>query len=114
MLFTSYAFLGFLLVLIPAYYLVPKRGQQPLLLAASYLFYAAVYLLIGKSHIFRTESDVLIDGLLKYLIFGVLENKSYFKTDIAYFHVLAPDVLSVDINFARGRLYKTVEVLYKR
>ena len=41
MLFTSYAFLGFLLVLIPAYYLVPKRGQQPLLLAASYLFYAA-------------------------------------------------------------------------
>lgn len=41
MLFTSYAFLGFLLVLIPAYYLIPKRWQWPLLLAASYLFYAA-------------------------------------------------------------------------
>lgn len=41
MLFTSYAFLGFLLILIPVYYLVPKRGQWPLLLAASCLFYAA-------------------------------------------------------------------------
>ena len=39
MLFTSYGFLGFLAVLIPAYYLVPKRLQGPLLLAASYLFY---------------------------------------------------------------------------
>lgn len=39
MLFTSYGFLGFIAVLIPLYYLVPKRGQWPLLLAASCLFY---------------------------------------------------------------------------
>lgn len=39
MLFTSYGFFGFAAVLIIAYYLVPKRAQWPLLLAASYIFY---------------------------------------------------------------------------
>ena len=39
MLFTSYSFVGFLAVLFPVYYLIPKRWQWPLLLAASYVFY---------------------------------------------------------------------------
>lgn len=39
MLLTSYGFLGFLAVLIPVSYLVPKRCQRPLLLAASLFFY---------------------------------------------------------------------------
>lgn len=39
MLFTSYEFLGFLLALFPLYYVVPRRAQWLLLLAASYLFY---------------------------------------------------------------------------
>lgn len=39
MLFTSYEFLGFVAVVILAYYLIPKKCQWPLLLAASYLFY---------------------------------------------------------------------------
>jgi len=39
MLFTSYGFLGFAAVLLFAYYLVPRRCQWQLLLAASYLFY---------------------------------------------------------------------------
>lgn len=41
MLFTSYSFLGFAAILIVAYYLIPKKFQWPLLLAASYLFYFA-------------------------------------------------------------------------
>lgn len=41
MLFTSYAFLGFLALLYLLYYLVPGRFQWKLLLAASYLFYFA-------------------------------------------------------------------------
>lgn len=41
MLFTSYAFLGFLLVLFILYYLIPRRFQWMLLLFASYLFYFA-------------------------------------------------------------------------
>ena len=41
MLFTSYAFLGFLATLFLLYYLVPGRFQWKLLLAASYLFYFA-------------------------------------------------------------------------
>ncbi|MDE5894032.1 MAG: MBOAT family protein, partial [Acetatifactor sp.] len=39
MLFTSYAFLGFIAVLFLLYYLVPRRFQWKMLLAASYLFY---------------------------------------------------------------------------
>ncbi len=41
MLFTSYAFLGFVLVLLALYYLLPLRCQQPLLLGASCVFYLA-------------------------------------------------------------------------
>ena len=39
MLFTSYGFIGFAAILFLLYYLVPKKCQWPLLLAASYLFY---------------------------------------------------------------------------
>ena len=39
MLFTSYGFLGFVALLFIVYYLIPKRAQWPLLLAASYIFY---------------------------------------------------------------------------
>lgn len=41
MLFTSYEFFGFIIVLFLVYYLIPKRMQWMLLLAASYIFYAA-------------------------------------------------------------------------
>lgn len=41
MLFVSYEFWGFLIVLFCVYYLVPKRFQWQILLAASYLFYCA-------------------------------------------------------------------------
>lgn len=40
MLFTSYEFLGFLLILFLLYYSIPKRYQWVFLLCASYLFYA--------------------------------------------------------------------------
>lgn len=39
MLFTSYRFIAFVAVLLVLYYIVPKKWQWPLLLAASYLFY---------------------------------------------------------------------------
>lgn len=39
MLFTSYEFLGFVAALLVLYYIVPRRCQWPLLLAASYFFY---------------------------------------------------------------------------
>lgn len=39
MLFTSYAFLGFMLLLFGVYYLIPGRFQWPLLLVFSYWFY---------------------------------------------------------------------------
>ena len=39
MLFTSYVFLGFLLLLFVCYYTVPKKFQWMLLLLFSYVFY---------------------------------------------------------------------------
>lgn len=39
MLFTSYEFIGFLLILFILYYLIPKRFQWGLLLVGSYVFY---------------------------------------------------------------------------
>ena len=40
MLFTSYNFIAFLIVIFLLYYLVPKKFQWVLLLAGSYFFYA--------------------------------------------------------------------------
>lgn len=40
MSFTSYIFIGFLLLLFLVYYLIPKKFQWMLLLGASYIFYA--------------------------------------------------------------------------
>ncbi|MBO7563383.1 MAG: MBOAT family protein, partial [Clostridiales bacterium] len=39
MLFTSYAFIGFLFLLVALYYVLPKKTQWPLLLLGSYVFY---------------------------------------------------------------------------
>ena len=39
MLFTSYEFLAFILILFILYYLIPAKAQWKLLLLASYLFY---------------------------------------------------------------------------
>lgn len=52
LLFTSCSFLGFLAVLLLVYYLAPRSWQWPILLIASYIFYAAsglgnlVYILV--------------------------------------------------------------------
>ncbi|MCI9481306.1 MAG: MBOAT family protein [Oscillibacter sp.] len=62
MFFTSYEFFGFLTVLFLAYYLFPKRCQQPLLLAASYVFYAAAGL-SGVLYILATTVTVYFAGL---------------------------------------------------
>ena len=40
MLFTSYGFIAFVAVVLFLYYVVPKKAQWMLLLAASYFFYA--------------------------------------------------------------------------
>ncbi len=39
MLFTSYEFIGFVILLVALYYVMPKKGKWPLLLLGSYVFY---------------------------------------------------------------------------
>lgn len=66
MLFTSYEFLGFLLVLFLLYYLIPKKYQWMLLLAASYIFYfmAGAYCLVY----------ILVTTVTVYLLGRKIEN----------------------------------------
>lgn len=66
MLFTSYGFLSFLLVLFLLYYLIPKKYQWMLLLAASYIFYfmAGAYCLIY----------ILVTTVTVYLLGCKIEN----------------------------------------
>ncbi len=62
MLFTSYSFIGFLAVVLVAYYIIPKRFQWMLLLLASYVFYlfaGAEYLV----YIIATTVTVFIAGV---------------------------------------------------
>ena len=39
MLFTSYQFIGFVILLVALYYVLPKKAKWPLLLLGSYVFY---------------------------------------------------------------------------
>lgn len=66
MLFTSYEFLGFLLGLFLLYYLIPKKYQWMLLLAASYIFYfmAGAYCLVY----------ILVTTVTVYLLGRKIEN----------------------------------------
>lgn len=65
MLFTSYSFLAFLLILFLLYYIVPKKCQWVLLLIASYVFYAHAgwecFLFIGVTTITTYGAGLLID-----------------------------------------------------
>ena len=77
MLFTSWDFALFIAVLVPVYYLVPKRLQQPVLLLANVVFYAfaglfafillfatglSVYLFaIGIGKTWSTQETVLLE-----------------------------------------------------
>lgn len=76
MLFTSYAFPGFIAVLFLLYYLIPGRFQWKLLLAASYLF----YFMAGPSwllYILTTTATVYL-AALRMEKMG-LQQKSYLK-----------------------------------
>ena len=65
MLFTSYRFLAFILGLFVLYYIVPKKCQWPLLLVASYIFYAFAgwecLIFIGVTTLTTYGAGLLID-----------------------------------------------------
>lgn len=65
MLFTSYRFLAFILGLFLLYYVVPKKCQWPLLLVASYIFYAFAgwecLIFIGVTTLTTYGAGLLID-----------------------------------------------------
>lgn len=76
MLFVSYAFLGFLIVLFCVYYLVPQRFQWQILLVASYLFYCAsgianlIYILLTTITVYAAARCIERNAMQqkKYLI----------------------------------------------
>lgn len=94
MLFTSYDFLGFILVLFVLYYTIPKKFQWPLLLVFSYIFYyladptyliyigittVTVYLLGCKIEQLREEQSAYIKANKEALS---REDKKLYKSKI--------------------------------
>lgn len=74
MLFVSYAFLGFLIVLFLVYYLIPQRFQWQVLLLASYLFYC-VSGIKNLMYILVTTITVYIGAI--YIEHNALQQKKY-------------------------------------
>ena len=64
MLFTSYAFIGFLFLLVALYYVLPKKAQWPLLLLGSYVF----YYFAGRKFLFYILAVTLITYVAGLLI----------------------------------------------
>ncbi len=69
MSFTSYIFIGFLVLLFLVYYLIPKKFQWMLLLGASYIFYAfagwSCLIYIAVTTVATYISTYFIDNLYK-------------------------------------------------
>ena len=64
MLFTSYAFIGFLAAALIAYYVVPQKLQWITLLVTSYVFYAFAGLDCLAFILFTTVSSYVISRLM--------------------------------------------------
>lgn len=85
MLFTSYSFIAFLAVLFLTYYVIPKKYQWMLLLAASYLFYGLASVKYLGYIIFTTVTTYLIsrklDTLYKAQAIYLTDNKELPKEE---------------------------------
>ncbi len=85
MLFTSFNFLAFAAVLLVLYYLIPKKGQWILLLAASYFFYICAGLEYLGFILFTTISTYatayVISIILKKQDAYLAENKATLSRD---------------------------------
>lgn len=78
MLFTSYAFLGFVGCLFLLYYLIPRRMQWGLLLLASYLF----YFIAGPSWLLYLMATTVTTYLAARRIEGIgAQQKAYIKAN---------------------------------
>ena len=71
---------------------------------------AAVYFGFVQAHIFRAKGDVLVAGLLKQLVFRVLEHKAGEEAEIPDLFRVCPQIAAVNVNFAAGGLIQAVHV----
>ena len=77
------------------------------------LVHAHINLGLGKLHILRAESDVLVDGLFKKLVLRILKHQANPPFDIAAGDLAAVDILPVQQHAAGGRLKQGIQVLDK-
>ena len=76
MAYTSFSFLGFLVLVAAVYYIVPKRFQWAVLLTASYAF----YLFSGIAHVFFIIGTTLITYLAGRLMQSIRDD---YKSQLA-------------------------------
>ena len=70
-----------------------------------------VQLLAGFSLIGRAEGDILVNCLLKELIFRVLENQSHAEANVPNLFRLCPDIFPMEQYLPLCRLKQTVQML---
>lgn len=78
MLFTSYGFIAFLAVLFVLYYLIPKRFQWLLLLAADIVFYACAG---WKGLCFMAATIVVSWAATNLMGASLAKQKAFLKSD---------------------------------
>ena len=71
---------------------------------------AAVYLGFVQAHVLGAKGDVFVAGLLKQLVFRVLEHKAGEEAEIPDLFRVCPQVAAVNVNFAAGGLVQAVHV----
>ena len=102
MLFTSYKFILFLLILFILYYAIPSKHQCKLLLIFSYAFYLfagpkyIIYILVSSVTIHITE--ILINNITEF-------NYEEFKIKLIYFYT---EFGNFDNGKASGKLYNVI------
>ena len=73
-----------------------------------------VKLVARQAFVDCSESDILVHGFLKKLIFGILKNHSNAESHVPDLLWLLPDILAVEKDLTVGRSDKSVEHLHKR
>ena len=89
MLFTSYKFIGFVILLVALYYVLPKKAKWPLLLLGSYVF----YYFAGWKFLFY----ILAVTVITYVA-GLLISKNKARTDLVIEHMKAADKAGKALN----------------
>lgn len=69
--------------------------------------------ILGQAHIFRAEGNILIGGVLKELMFRILEDHPHPEPDVPDLFWLGPDIPALQQHLAGGGFQQPVQMLHQ-